>query len=56
MEVYIKSYGKFFCVRCIARNEKEANEFMLANDECGVLCEENGLVFIADISEADLFK
>ena len=54
MDMYVKSFGKFFRVRCIARSEDEANSYMEQHDECGFLCEENGLFIVADIAEANL--
>lgn len=47
-ELYIKSFGKLFRVVYVTGNVDDANEFMKNNYGCGVLAEENGLIFIAD--------
>jgi len=52
IHVYVKSMGKIFRVKHIARDVDEANEFCLKrnNRDCGVIAEDRitGLIFIAE--------
>lgn len=54
MELYIKTFGKLFRVRCLASSIAEANEYMEAHENCGFLHEENGIYIIADNNETKI--
>lgn len=49
--IYIQTFGKFVQVVFIANSNKQANEFLEVNDDCGVLKTVGNLVFIANIHD-----
>jgi len=51
MKLYVKSMGKIFRVRYIARSDAEANNFTAKHPDTGVIAEDQraGHIFIADL-------
>lgn len=49
LHLYVKSMGKIFPVRHIAKSDEEANEYCANHRDTGVIAEEAGLIFIADL-------
>ena len=51
-KLFVKAFGKFFEVAHIAKTVDEANQFMSANTDCGLIDsdEKAGLYFIAKIT------
>ena len=52
IDLYIKSMGKIFRVLAICKSDDEANEFCRKNNDCGVMAEQDGLIFIAEFYSA----
>ncbi len=49
IKVYIKSMGKVFRVRFIAKTDAEANDYMSRHNDTGVMAvDKTGLVYICD--------
>lgn len=48
--IFIRAFGDFYKVVCIAKSVDEANEFMAANEGTGLIIEDekNGLYWIAE--------
>lgn len=54
VNIYIKSMGKLFKVRKIAKTDEEANKFCKTHDSTGVIAIDGDLIFIADLYQVTI--